>query len=110
MSRRRSLGSGCCGWPGLWRFRVHTNSNASARVDRDADGSVSCWGDDTVGQAAPPAGRSLRQRRLLNTCGVRTDGTVACWGYDADRFYLRESCTAEKRLPRQLRLENRLIA
>ena len=45
MLRRRSLGSDCCGWSGLSRFCAHTNSNASARVDRGADGDT-CFDPD----------------------------------------------------------------
>ena len=47
MLRRRSLGSDCCGWSGLSRFCAHTNSNASARVDRGADGDT-CFDPDVL--------------------------------------------------------------
>jgi alpha-tubulin suppressor-like RCC1 family protein len=45
------------------------------------DGSVECWGVNTVGQASPPA-TSFRQVSAgkAHTCGVREDGTLECWG------------------------------
>jgi murein DD-endopeptidase MepM/ murein hydrolase activator NlpD len=45
------------------------------------DGSLACWGEDTYGQATPPAGTfSQVTAGYEHTCGVRTDGTLACWG------------------------------
>jgi Regulator of chromosome condensation (RCC1) repeat len=42
---------------------------------------VACWGDNTSGQATPPAGAFTQVAAGdSHTCGVRSDGTVACWG------------------------------
>lgn len=53
---------------------------------RAADGSLVCWGDDQVGQAAAPAGsfRSV-SAGALSSCAVRLDGSLACWGSIAAR-------------------------
>ena len=46
-----------------------------------ADGTVTCWGLNDVGQASPPSGRFRSvSAGSGHTCGLRTDGTVACWG------------------------------
>ena len=58
------------------------------------DGTLPCWGDDDVGEAAtPPAGHFTRisagvkrsyaapdPRLLAHTCGVRQNGAIECWG------------------------------
>ena len=45
------------------------------------DGTVACWGDNSDGQAKPPAGTLISVSASgSHTCGVKTDGTVACWG------------------------------
>ena len=45
------------------------------------DGTVACWGDNTYGQATPPAGTfTAVSAGRFHTCGVKTDATVACWG------------------------------
>ncbi len=45
------------------------------------DGTLACWGANTVGQASPPAGTFSQVSAGGGfTCGVRTDGTLACWG------------------------------
>jgi hypothetical protein len=47
------------------------------------DGTLACWGDNSEGQATPPAGTfSQISAGSRHTCGVRTDGTLACWGYN----------------------------
>ena len=48
------------------------------------DGSVACWGSDSVGQATPPSGDySFVGAGGFHTCGVKTDGAIACWGDDS---------------------------
>jgi hypothetical protein len=47
------------------------------------DSTLACWGDNTYGQATPPAVTfSQVSAGLGHTCGVKTDGTLACWGYN----------------------------
>ncbi len=43
--------------------------------------TVSCWGDNSAGEATPPAGTftSLSAGGRV-VCGIRTDHTIACWG------------------------------
>ncbi len=45
------------------------------------DGSVACWGDDTWGQANPPAGTftDIAAGRMT-VCAIRTGGQIECWG------------------------------
>jgi hypothetical protein len=46
-----------------------------------ADGTIACWGDDSVGQATPPAGTfTAVSAGSSAACGLKTDGTIACWG------------------------------
>jgi alpha-tubulin suppressor-like RCC1 family protein len=45
------------------------------------DGTLACWGDNSYGQATPPAGTfSAVSAGDSRTCAIRTDGTLACWG------------------------------
>ncbi len=49
----------------------------------DAVGTVTCWGDNALGQATPPAGAFASVVAADEgdfTCGVRPNGTVQCWG------------------------------
>ena len=47
------------------------------------DGSVACWGDDSLGQATPPKGEFASVSAGYEAmCGVQADGSVACWGED----------------------------
>ena len=49
----------------------------------DADGSVTCWGDNDEGQASPPGGEFTSvSAGWEHTCGIRTDRSVVCWGRD----------------------------
>ena len=46
-----------------------------------AGGTVACSGDNTYGQARPPAGTFTSIGAGYQfACGVKTDGTLACWG------------------------------
>ena len=56
-----------------------TGYNHSCGV-RD-DGSAACWGDNSLGQTAAPAGRFLQIAvGGWHNCGLRSDGTATCWG------------------------------
>jgi alpha-tubulin suppressor-like RCC1 family protein len=45
------------------------------------DGTLACWGDNTHGQALPPAGTfSQVSAGRAHSCAVNGDGTLACWG------------------------------
>ncbi len=49
-----------------------------------ADGVLTCWGSNDVGQARPPSGAFAQvSAGVLYTCGLRADGSAACWGVDA---------------------------
>ena len=51
-----------------------------------ADGSVACWGQDLLDEAAPPAGAfvTVSVGFQHHTCGLRSDGTAACRGDDGE--------------------------
>ena len=50
-----------------------------------AAGTITCWGDNTVGVSAPPAGTfTALDAGSRHTCAIRTDATLACWGYNDD--------------------------
>ena len=52
----------------------------------DADGEVTCWGDNRFGQTDPPDGPfAAIGAGDVYTCGLRTDGRVTCWGDDGYR-------------------------
>jgi alpha-tubulin suppressor-like RCC1 family protein len=45
------------------------------------DGSLNCWGDNTLGQCDSPHGTFLQvSAGARHSCAVRADGTIACWG------------------------------
>ena len=47
------------------------------------DGSVACWGWNTLGRTTPREGEFASvSAGHQHTCGVRLDGSVACWGSD----------------------------
>jgi hypothetical protein len=50
-----------------------------------SDGTLACWGDNTGGEASPPAGTFTSVSAGVSVaCGLRTDGTIACWGDNTD--------------------------
>ena len=42
------------------------------------DGTMVCWGDNSHGQADPPAGTFSAGADF--SCGLRDDGSAVCWG------------------------------
>ena len=49
------------------------------------DGTITCWGDNSHGQADPPPGtyESVSAGKH-HTCAIRTDSTIECWGLNSD--------------------------
>ena len=54
----------------------------------DLDGLVTCWGDDSSGQASDWGTRRYESQRFASvsagsflTCGILINGSVTCWGY-----------------------------
>ena len=43
-------------------------------------GTLACWGDNSSGQAVPPAGTFTAVSAGNQSCAIRADGTLACWG------------------------------
>src|ERR1044072_524322 len=50
---------------------------------RRANGTVTCWGDDTYAQSTPPTSnfRQLAAGHFFN-CAIKTSRAVLCWGND----------------------------
>ena len=50
----------------------------------EMDGSVSCWGLNSNGQASPPNGETFTSISAggSHTCGINQAGNVLCWGWD----------------------------
>src|SRR5581483_5652293 len=47
------------------------------------DGSLSCWGENSDGEAVPPAGAFNAVTMTWNHgCALAGDGSVTCWGRD----------------------------
>ena len=57
------------------------STGASFSCGLGSDGSVSCWGVNSSGQADAPDGEFAAVRAGgLHSCGLLADRTVACWG------------------------------
>jgi alpha-tubulin suppressor-like RCC1 family protein len=51
------------------------------------NGTAACWGNDDVGQIAPPVDAKYKRVNAggyLHSCGLQTDGVISCWGGDSD--------------------------
>ena len=62
-----------------------TSSAVAAGTDHSCglrtDGTITCWGDNILGQANAPSGTfSAVTAGGHRTCGLSTGGTVTCWG------------------------------
>ena len=51
-----------------------------------ADGTATCWGDDSAGRDGPPSGRFIAIDSGQHACGVRSDGTATCWEVSRYRY------------------------
>lgn len=82
-SDARALCSGTLVAPAEARFKAITVGQQHACGLRD-NGTVSCWGNNSEGQATPLKGEtfSVVAAGLAHTCGVTTDGAAHCWGSD----------------------------
>ena len=69
------------GWPGEYVDVATGGSHSCALV---SDGSIDCWGADTVGQATDQIGPYTAVAAGGNhSCGIlAADGSVDCWGWD----------------------------
>lgn len=48
-----------------------------------SDGTLLCWGDNSYGQTAVPAGTYTQvSAGGYHSCGLQDDGTLLCWGRD----------------------------
>ena len=46
-----------------------------------ADHTVTCWGENNLGQSDPPRGKFLTVSVGIDySCGIRVDGGITCWG------------------------------
>jgi hypothetical protein len=62
---------------------LSAGTNQSCAVK--SDGSVVCWGYDSVGQARPPSAFFNEvSSRTGHSCAVLTSGNLSCWGGNAN--------------------------
>lgn len=71
------------------RVAVHFTQVSARRVHTCGlltDARITCWGDNTYGEAeAPPGSFSQVAAGLSHSCGLTTDGTAICWEDDDSR-------------------------
>ena len=61
------------------------SSGADHHCGLRTNNTVTCWGDNSAGRTAAPAGRfSAVSAGGNHSCGLRADGTVVCWGDNSD--------------------------
>lgn len=57
------------------------DSGAAHACGVSADGTITCWGDNSDGQLDAPDGQfSAVSAGRTHSCGLRSDGTITCWG------------------------------
>jgi len=62
------------------RIRVR-QCRGRAYLRLKTDGSIVCWGDNSSGQATPPAGAfAFLSAGYSYNCGLKTDRSIVCWG------------------------------
>lgn len=50
-----------------------------------SNGQLNCWGDNSQGQATPPAGEFMQvSAGAYHTCALQANGNVQCWGLNDD--------------------------
>lgn len=62
-----------------------------------ANGTLHCWGDNSFGQASPPAGSNFVAVASGNrfSCARRRDDSLVCWGLNYDHNVPRYAITPE---------------
>lgn len=64
---------------------VHLYSHQNGYCGMRPDGTMSCWGHDSMGPASPPEGVSFSMIVADNSntyCGTTSEGSVTCWGLE----------------------------
>ena len=64
-----------------WRGFVEISAGKSHACAIRDDGTIECWGDNSLGQAQAPSGQYRQVIAYWATsCAIRLDGTPHCWG------------------------------
>ena len=64
---------------------VDVSAGARHACGLRTNGSLTCWGDNTYGQASDPSGNTFIHVSAsgdLFVCALKNDGTLICWGDD----------------------------